>query len=63
MVIPQVEAKLALKNLEDTVTTDGIDAVFMGPSDLSLALGVLRQFDSAKTVVETLFPEIRSQTF
>lgn len=48
MVIPQVETKLALSNLEDIVTTDGIDAVFIGPMDLSLALGVFRQFDSAK---------------
>lgn len=46
MVIPQVETELALRNVEEIVTTDGIDAVFCGPFDLSISLGVFRQFDS-----------------
>jgi len=59
MVMPQVETELALKNLEDIVTAEGIKAVFIGPMDLSLSLGVFRQFDSPKflkavdTVVST----------
>jgi 2-keto-3-deoxy-L-rhamnonate aldolase RhmA len=48
MIIPQVETELALKNLEDIVTAEGIDAVFVGPMDLSLSLGVFRQFSSPK---------------
>jgi 2-keto-3-deoxy-L-rhamnonate aldolase RhmA len=48
MIIPQVETELALKNLEDIVTTEGIDAIFVGPNDLSMSLGVFRQFDSSK---------------
>lgn len=48
MIIPQVETELALKNLEGIVTTEGIDAVFVGPMDLSMSLGVFRQFDSPK---------------
>jgi len=62
MVIPQVETELALKNLEDIVTTDGIDAVFVGPMDLSLSLGVFRQFDSAKFLkaVETVVSTCRA---
>jgi 2-keto-3-deoxy-L-rhamnonate aldolase RhmA len=48
MVIPQIETKLALGNVEDIVRTDGIDAVFVGPMDLSMSLGVFRQFDSPK---------------
>jgi 2-keto-3-deoxy-L-rhamnonate aldolase RhmA len=48
MIIPQVETKLAMKNIEDIVTTDGIDAIFVGPNDLSMSLGVFGQFDSRK---------------
>jgi 2-keto-3-deoxy-L-rhamnonate aldolase RhmA len=46
MVIPQIETELALRNVEEIVTTDGIDAVFCGPFDLSMSLGGFRQFDS-----------------
>ena len=59
MVIPQVETELALRNIEEIVTTDGIDAVFCGPFDLSMALGVFREFDSpvfrkaTETIVST----------
>jgi 2-keto-3-deoxy-L-rhamnonate aldolase RhmA len=46
MVIPQIETELALRNVEEIVTTDGIEAVFCGPFDLSMSLGVFRQFDN-----------------
>jgi 2-keto-3-deoxy-L-rhamnonate aldolase RhmA len=46
MVIPQIETELALRNLEHIVSTEGVDAVFCGPYDLSMSLGVFRQFDS-----------------
>jgi len=48
MVIPQIETELALRNLERIVSTEGVDAVFCGPYDLSMSLGVFRQFDSPK---------------
>ena len=48
MVIPQIETELALQNIEDIVTADGIDSVFVGPMDLSLSLGVFQQFESQK---------------
>jgi 2-keto-3-deoxy-L-rhamnonate aldolase RhmA len=46
MVIPQIETALALQNLEEIVTTNGVDAVFCGPYDLSMSLGIFRQFDN-----------------
>jgi len=46
MVIPQVETALALQNVEEIVTTDGVDAVFCGPYDLSMSLGIFRQFEN-----------------
>jgi len=48
MIVPQIETELALKNIDDIVTTDGVDAIFIGPYDLSMSLGVFRQFDSEK---------------
>lgn len=46
MIIPQVETALALQNVEEIVTTDGVEAVFLGPFDLSMSLGVFRQFEN-----------------
>lgn len=53
MVIPQIETEPAVQHLEDIVTADGIEAVFCGPLDLSMSLGVFRQFDSPKFVKAT----------
>lgn len=46
MVIPQIETALGLQNVEEIVTTDGVDAVFCGPYDLSMSLGIFRQFEN-----------------
>jgi 2-keto-3-deoxy-L-rhamnonate aldolase RhmA len=46
MVIPQIESALALQNVEEIVTTDGVEAVFCGPYDLSMSLGIFRQFEN-----------------
>ncbi|MGK9172140.1 2-keto-3-deoxy-L-rhamnonate aldolase [Yokenella regensburgei] len=35
----QVESKLALENLDEILTVEGIDGVFIGPADLSASLG------------------------
>jgi 2-keto-3-deoxy-L-rhamnonate aldolase RhmA len=48
MVIPQIETETSLQNLEEIVCTDGIEAVFCGPYDLSMSLGIFRQFDNPK---------------
>jgi 4-hydroxy-2-oxoheptanedioate aldolase len=38
-VLVQVETLLGLKNLESIARTEGVDGVFIGPGDLSAALG------------------------
>jgi len=38
-VILQIETKSGLKNLKKIANVDGVDAVFIGPSDLGAALG------------------------
>ncbi|MFY0992419.1 4-hydroxy-2-oxoheptanedioate aldolase [Halomonas sp. C05BenzN] len=40
-LLVQVESPTALENLEAIAATDGVDAVFVGPADLSAAMGHL----------------------
>ena len=47
-VVVQIEDAEALDNLDDIMSTDGIDCIFIGPADLSLSLGVPLQFGSQK---------------
>ena len=38
--IPMVETVAALENLDEIVSTPGVDAVYVGPADLSVSLGL-----------------------
>ena len=40
-----IETKLALDNLDSILSVEGLDAIYIGPSDLSLALGCRPVFD------------------
>jgi len=40
-----IESVPAISNLENILEVDGIDAVFVGPNDLSITLGVPDQYD------------------
>ena len=46
MLIPQCETKECLDNLENIVSVPGVDGIFVGPMDLSCALGIPAQFDN-----------------
>lgn len=39
LVIPQIETREALENLGDILQVPGISAIYVGPSDLAMALG------------------------
>lgn len=45
LLIPQCETAECLEHIEEIVRIDGIDGVFVGPFDLSTALGKPAQFD------------------
>jgi 4-hydroxy-2-oxoheptanedioate aldolase len=45
IVMPMIETAEALKNLDDILSVDGVDAIYVGPSDLSLALGYKPRLD------------------
>ena len=38
-VLVQIESKKGLENIDEILTVDGIDGIFIGPADLSAALG------------------------
>ena len=42
-MLVQVETLEALKNIDAIVATEGVDGVFIGPADLSAALGYVGQ--------------------
>lgn len=45
-VIPQCETRGALEHIEEIAALPGVDGIFVGPCDLSIALGIPLQFDS-----------------
>jgi len=50
-----IETKEAVDNLDDIFSVDGLEAIYIGPSDLSLTLGCTPRFDQdEKPVVEAI---------
>src|SRR6202167_4765464 len=45
VTLAMIETRTALKNLEAIVDTPGVDGIFLGPSDLSIALSDGKQVD------------------
>ena len=53
MVFAQIESKQGVANLEEIISVEGLDGVFIGPNDLSLDLGEIGNFEH-EDVVEAL---------
>jgi 2-dehydro-3-deoxyglucarate aldolase/4-hydroxy-2-oxoheptanedioate aldolase len=53
MVVLQIETKLAVERRDELLSVPGIDAIMIGPADLSISLGVPGEFDHPK-MVETI---------
>lgn len=47
LVLGMIETKEGLENLEAICATPGLDAIYIGPADLSLALGLAPQADNS----------------
>ena len=45
VTIAMIETAEALDNLDDILSVEGLNAIYIGPSDLSLALGCKPTFD------------------
>ena len=50
MVVLQIESQLAVDRRDDLLSVPGIDAVMIGPADLSISLGVPGDFQHPKLV-------------
>lgn len=48
VLVVQIETAKALENLEEIISTPNIDAVYVGPLDLSVSLGMPLQYDHPK---------------
>lgn len=46
VTIAQIESKRGVENAKEIASVDGIDALFLGPADLSGSLGVFAQWES-----------------
>lgn len=58
-VIVQIESDEAVKNVEDILATDGIDGIFIGPSDLAASMGVIGQ-QNHPDVVDAVLTSIKA---
>jgi 2-keto-3-deoxy-L-rhamnonate aldolase RhmA len=43
--IPIIESAQSVENIEEIVSVDGIDGITLGPMDLSISLGIFKQFE------------------
>ena len=47
--LAMIETKEALSNLDEIMSTEGLDGIYIGPADLSLAVGAEPSFDIPET--------------
>lgn len=59
MVIAQIETTTALDNLDDILSVKGIDVGFVGPSDLTMSLGLIDDRSNPR-VVEAMNKVVRA---
>lgn len=50
LLIPQCETSGCLEHIEEIVSVEGVDGIFIGPFDLSIALGIPGRFDDARHI-------------
>lgn len=51
-VIPMIETREAIANLDEILSVPGIDAVYVGPADLSLSLGLEPSGNADETLLD-----------
>ncbi len=58
IAMPMIETAEALENLDDILSVPGLDAVFVGPSDLGQSLGVGPGMDREEPEILAAFDEV-----
>ena len=61
LVWTQIEHIQAVENLDQILQVPGIDALYIGPADLSLSMGILGKYDDPRYLetVETIFSKAK----
>ena len=54
LTLAMIETKKALDNLKDILSVEGLDAVFVGPSDLGLSLGYAPGYHEEPVLIEAI---------
>jgi 4-hydroxy-2-oxoheptanedioate aldolase len=62
LVLPMIETREALDNLEAILDTPGIDAIYIGPSDLGFSLGLVPKLDREEPEVMTIYQRLIADT-
>jgi 4-hydroxy-2-oxoheptanedioate aldolase len=50
LVIPMIESVKGVEKLDEIFSVEGVDACFVGPSDLSLDMGIHKQYTNPKFI-------------
>jgi len=62
LVIPMIETKTAIDNLEAILDVPGVDGIYIGPSDLGLSIGLVPKLDREEPEVLKLYERFLSET-
>src|SRR5215211_4003706 len=62
LVIPMIETQQALDNLEAILDVPGIDAIYVGPSDLGLSLGMAPMLDREEPEILKIYERLLNET-
>ncbi|MBV9735522.1 MAG: 2,4-dihydroxyhept-2-ene-1,7-dioic acid aldolase [Acidisphaera sp.] len=62
LCIPMIETREAIDNLEGILDVPGIDAVYIGPSDLGLSLGIAPKLDRDEPEILKIYERVLSET-
>ncbi len=62
LVIPMIETQTALDNLEAILDVPGIDAIYVGPSDLGLSLGMPAILDREEPEILKIYERLIKET-
>jgi 4-hydroxy-2-oxoheptanedioate aldolase len=60
--MPMIETREALDNLEAILDVPGIDAIYIGPSDLGFSLGLVPKLDREEPEVLKIYERLLRET-
>ncbi len=62
LVIPMIETQTALDNLDAILDVPGIDAIYVGPSDLGLSMGMIPILDREEPEILRIYERLIKET-